>query len=408
MKNFVRSNRDRFAVTLMLLAVTFGLVACGGGGGGGATTPVTPPFTCTLPQVLNGAGTACVTPVVTCTAPQVLNGDGTACVTPVPVTFTVTCPNGASQMAATQAQAEAACPLPTMLSIAPTNLSITTSPIGFPGIIVATDSVLDPASLVTGNVTLKVGSLTNITGTVSATDTKGFKFTPTGTLNYGQVYDFVANVKDTLGRILAVRSSFSTALISCTAPQVANSAGNACVNPTCTLPQVWNGTACAVPVTPTCTAPALWNASVNACIYPVGVQKVGPATELPASITKVTDAAFLAATITGEVLLIDIGAKATNAPVVTDRTRDIVFAVYRWSGYYVEKPLFKDTLRSIDGYNGMIESALAGTSITDRFQGSVDGIFVRAQPGNKCYLVVWDTLSVGFGPVLSSACPVWN
>ena len=124
--------------------------------------------------------------------------------------------------------------------------------------------------------------------------------------------------------------------------------------------------------------------------------------------TLVTDSAFLSATVTGEVLLIDTGAKATNASVVADRTRDIVFAVYRYTGYYVEKPLFKDTLHSVGGNDGMIALALVTTGVIDRFQGTADGLLVRSQPGNVCYIAIWETLSVGFGFVPSSTCPVWN
>lgn len=174
---------------LMVTGLTVAaLAACGGGGGGGANTPT-------------------------------------------PTTATVTCPSGTSKTAATADQANALCPAPKLVSVAPTDAVTNVSPDSFAGVTVVTDSTLDPASLTTANVTLKVGSTTSILGTVAATDGKGFKWTPTAKLAYGQKYDFSATVKDTLGKSLAVAGSFTTATITCTAPQVPDSTGTTCAAP---------------------------------------------------------------------------------------------------------------------------------------------------------------------------------
>ena len=194
------------------LALVLGLVACGGGGGGGGGT--TPPTT---------------------------------------YTSNITCPNGTaktgtstvSQSAALDS-ATAQCASPTLVSVTPSNNATGVAPDSFATLAVATDSTLDPSSLTATNVTLKAGT-TSVAGTLSADGTKGFKFTPSAKLLYSQVYNFVASVKDTLGKSLAVSSSFTTASVSCTAPLVPDSAGTSCVPPICTAPAVWNGTACAVP-----------------------------------------------------------------------------------------------------------------------------------------------------------------
>jgi hypothetical protein len=146
-----------------------------------------------------------------------------------PSSVTVTCPNGTSKTATTQALAEAACALPAAVSITPAHGDSTVSPDTFTGITLATDSTLDPASLTPANVTLKIGSLTTIAGSVAASGAKGVQFVPAAKLQYGQAYDFAASVKDTLGRMLSISSSFTTAALTCTLPQVLFN--GACVTP---------------------------------------------------------------------------------------------------------------------------------------------------------------------------------
>ena len=146
----------------MILLGSLGLAACSGGGGNSGGTP--PP-----------------------TGP-----------------VTVTCPNGTQQTAATTDAASAACPAPKLVSVTPADGASTVSPDSFAGVTVVTDSTLNAASLTTTNVTLKIGSTTNIAGTVAATNGKGFKWTPTAKLSYAQKYDFSATVKDALGKTLTV------------------------------------------------------------------------------------------------------------------------------------------------------------------------------------------------------------
>jgi hypothetical protein len=194
---------NKFA-TIATLALALGLTACGGGGGGGGgSTP-----------------------------------------TPTPTTVTVTCPNGSQQTAATTAAANAACPAPKLVSVAPTDAATNVSPDSFVGVTVVTDSMLDPTSLTTANITLKVGSTTAIAGTVAATDGKGFKWAPTTKLNYAQKYDFAATVKDSLGKSLSLTGSFTTAVVTCPSSQRLSMDGQSCVsppvcNPPNTLSDTW-------------------------------------------------------------------------------------------------------------------------------------------------------------------------
>ena len=111
-----------------------------------------------------------------------------------------------------------------------------------------TDSTLDASSINSINVTLKSG-LNSVTGSVSSVGTKAFRFTPSGNLNYGQAYAFTAEVKDSLGRVISVSSTFTMASVSCALPQVPNNAGTACEVPvTITCPNGSSQTA-AIPKT---------------------------------------------------------------------------------------------------------------------------------------------------------------
>lgn len=160
--------------------------------------------------------------------------------------------------------------------------------------------------------------------------------------------------------------------------------------------------------------PTLANAQEK--ITPQGVQKVVPSNELPMTCLKVTDSCFLAAVLTGQVLLIDTGVKMTNAPIATDRNRDLVYAVYRTkiglvngaTEWYVMKVLFKDTLQTPGGFDGVIQSALVADTVIDRIQGTSNGVQLRFQPNNVCALSIWDVTNLGFQNFPSTACPSWN
>ena len=157
----------------------------------------------------------------------------------------------------------------------------------------------------------------------------------------------------------------------------------------------------------------------KAKIVPMGVQVKVPATELPASVTKTTDAGFLSGVLNGTVMLIDTGMKMTGWTVVADRTRDLVFAIYRQNGNYYIKVLFKDNLNATfanvdSGYDRVIV-ALSGFTF-DRGQGAVDGLLVRSFSPSRnqdvCSLFYWvdptSGFSAGFGAKESTACPAWN
>lgn len=151
---------------------------------------------------------------------------------PANTSFTVTCPNGSSRTATTQAIAEAACPAPALTFVSPANGDNTVSPTTFTDITVTTDSTLDAAQLTTANITLAqqgIPCCAPVAGSVSAVGSKGFKFTPSTTLTYGSTYNFAANVKDSLGKTLNINSTFTTAGLSCTPPLVSN--GTSCVTP---------------------------------------------------------------------------------------------------------------------------------------------------------------------------------
>ena len=143
-----------------------------------------------------------------------------------PTSVTVTCPNGASKIAATLSEANALCAAPLLLTISPANGAIAVS-VDTASIEVTTDSTLDLSSLTATNITLKAGTI-DVVGTVSAIGTKAFKFSVADKLNYAQPYTFTATVKDKLGKPLAVNGIFTTASVSCVSPQVPNSTGNAC------------------------------------------------------------------------------------------------------------------------------------------------------------------------------------
>ncbi len=154
-----------------------------------------------------------------------------------------------------------------------------------------------------------------------------------------------------------------------------------------------------------CTLPTYVSPSGNACITPMGsqYQKAAPANELAASVAKVTDAAFLQATASGDVLLMETGNTATVSQVVADRTRTLVYAVYRQNGGYYIKPLFKDTLTS-PLYEDRLPYGVLTGFMFDRVQGDVAGLLFRQIPSLRCYLSYTDEVNRGFGNKESSLC----
>jgi hypothetical protein len=150
-------------------------------------------------------------------------------------------------------------------------------------------------------------------------------------------------------------------------------------------------------------------ASARAMIVPQGVQKSIMSTQLAPSITLVTDAGFLQGVVNGDVLLIDVGIRMTNVPVLSERVRDLIYAVYRQNGNYYIKPLFKDDLTSATIDNSLV-AALSGDT-HDRYMGTANGLLIRGwNPSlnqNDCFLSVWQAVNMGFGSGFSNLCPIW-
>ena len=257
-----RKARMSFSI-LASIALVAGLVACGGGGGGGTTT-----------------------------------------VTPAMYTANVTCPNDAAKTGTSTVSqssaldvATAQCPVGVVLAVTPSDKSMVSPPTA---IATTTDSTLDQSSLTTANVTLKAGQ-TAIAGTVTANGTKGFTFTPSAKLAFGQPYTFAASLKDGLGKALSVATTFTTSSVSCIAPKVPATDGQSCVDP----------------VVVACQTPQVWTASLNACAYPIGVKVTGT-NKLPAGCLDVHDQCWRDSVANGTVKWILTPAVATgvdNRPV---------------------------------------------------------------------------------------------
>lgn len=340
MNKFMWNVRTSLASVFAVLAAST-LVACNGGGGGGVTITT-------------------------------------------PTTVTVTCPNGTASTAATTDLANAACPAPKVLSVLPAGGDIAVSPDTFTGVIVVTDSKLDPSSLTTVNVTLKAGGTSPVTGTVYATEdtslpvvttapSKVFRFAPSTKLNYGQSYTFTATVRDTLGKELAMSSMFTTAVISCTPPQVPDSTGSACVTP--------------------------WWPPTN--ITPMNV-KVSGANQLPAGCNAWADQCWKDAVTNGTVKLV-----ATSATMAGSNSRSVVFAYFRNT----------TELFGVTGLGNVLpvyadDGSLVGQDISggvaqeiDWVYGNANGAIAHIKVAGTCVQYSWDAVA----KIWSSApatCPV--
>ena len=258
-----------------------------------------------------------------------------------PTTVTVTCPNGSSQTAATADLANAQCAAAVMLSILPLNGTTAVHVDTFVSVDVTTDSTLDASSITTANVTLKAG-LNAIAGTASAVGTKAFKFTPSGKLNYGQVYTFSASVKDSLGRILLVNSTFTTASISCVPPQIPNNAGDACIAPiTITCPNGSSQTAATADLAKAqCAAPLMLSISPANGATAVSVDTFN-------GVNVVTDSTLDASSITTANITLKAGANAvvgSASPVGTFGLKFLPTAKLNYGQAYTFTAAVKDSL----------------------------------------------------------------
>ena len=323
-----------FAVLLVALFVT----ACGGGGGGGT-------------------------------------------VTPPPTTVTVTCPDDSKQTAATLDLATAACPGidATKVTFAPANNATGVSPdtIATSGIVIATSSTLATPAL--ADFSLKAGTTAvPVTVTMSAGN-KGFKAIPSTKLLYAQVYSGIVNLTDTLGKKLSLPFSFTTASVQCVAPQVPNSAGDACVTPS------------------PCTAPAVWTASLNTCLKPIGSQAIGM-NQLPASALLIGDTGWNKAVTDGVQKFLDSGMLLTGY-----NTRPIVFAFYKApSGTSCVTPIYKDDGSAVD--NNKAVGNACNTVDADWAVGTLSGVVRHFPSLGMCYEISWNQATQRFQD-LQVTCP---
>lgn len=147
-------------------------------------------------------------------------GGGTAVTSPsASRTETVVCPSGESKtgIGATQSAAldaaTALCPAPTLVSISPANGDTSASPdtVATTGMVVTTSSNLQTPSA-SADLSLKTGT-TVVPVTVTAASPRVLKIVPTAKLLYGQVYTYVFNLKDGLGKPLVVSGSFTTSAL---------------------------------------------------------------------------------------------------------------------------------------------------------------------------------------------------
>ena len=323
------------------------------------------------------------------------SGGGDGGVTPpTPTTVTVTCPNGVDKTAATDTAAKALCDMPKVLTILPGDGSTSAPPDGFAGVIVATDSVLDPSTLTSANVMLKVGNLTVIPGVVSATNTKGFAFVPSAKLAYGQQYSFsFSGVKDALGHALdKVGSVFTTSAVSCTAPQVPATDGQSCVAPvvsTCTGSAMANSLGSCI--SPPQATGFTFNTVIKAWVADVGVLVSG-FRALPATCVTIGDQCWEESVANGLIQFANSGVVMTG-----QNTRPIVFAFYTVNGtfngqnvlYYLTTPIFADVVGKSTGLNQNVENGgVSGVTGFD-VKGSINGLKLRASDG--CWEKVYNT-----------------
>ena len=244
---------------------------------------------------------------------------------------------------------------------------------------VSTDSTLDVSTITNSNVTLKAGT-TAITGTVSAVSTKGFKFVPASKLTYGQAFSFSATVKDTLGKPLTVTSTFTTMVVTCVAPAMANSLG------VCMSPPAASG--------------YTWNTVLRAWVADIGTLVVGT-NQLPAACVLVGDACWNQSIANGTIKLVNTGMLITGV-----NTRPLVFAYYQagagsaFPGSYMTTPVYADAIGDTplspnNTGNGGV------TEVVSSAKGSASGLKFAAPSG------CWEKVVMfSFFKTNSFTCPI--
>ncbi len=353
---FMSKTRNRFAIASLLTGLTLTLIACGGGGGG--------------------------------------------TVTPTSVTKTITCPNGTSKSgtgATDQAALDAAmgqCAAAIVLSVTPAD-KLTVSP---PSVIATTtDSLLDQTSVTAANVSLKAGTVT-VPGTVAIdSSTKGFTFTPSAKLLFGQAYSFAASLKDSLGKAFAVSTTFTTSAVSCTTPQVPAPDGQSCVTPVaCMPPSMLNSSYICMP--PPAPTGYTWNVANKVWVADIGTLVTGLNT-LPAECVTIGDACWKVSSANGTIKYFGTG--------LTVDGRKFIFAGYiiggtlPGAGSFAMKTIYFDTEAATPGLSKGVNVAYNTSGIVNA-KGSVDGVKYTT-PTNGC----WEFFYTGSGTNTRSAtCPI--
>lgn len=200
---------------------------------------------------------------------------------------------------------------------------------------------------------------------------KSFKVKIPVKQNYSQTLYFKASLSDSLGRQFMVIANFTTGI---------------------------------------CPSNSTVSISGDACIYQKGVILSMP-DNLPATMSITTDAAFRAATVSGQAYLVETDIMASNSAFVVDQVRPIVMAVYRLNNKTITKPLFRDTLTDVQSHNNVLTLGMTN-SVFDKFMGAPNGLIMRGQPGNKCWIAAWYGNTPGYTPGFYfddySACPDWT
>lgn len=303
--------------TLVALVALTGLAGCGGGGGSSGGTSST-----------------------------------------APTSVTTTCPDGTSSTAATLAAANAACPA-TTLTVSPADGSSSASPDAFAGVVVMGSGSLDTGSITPVDVTLQSGSTAVPSSLSIAKDGKSFVLAPSSKLNYGQQYAFAATVNDTLGRTITATSTFTTASVQCTAPQVPSTDGQSCEAP------------CASPT----TRLALTGIG-DVCVYPMGA-KVSVANQLPAGCNSASQSCWDAAVANGTVKLVATTAVGANKRPIIFAYFQNTTAIFGGTGLWNKIPLYAD-----DG--SLVGPDIAGGSaqMIDWVDGTATGIISHVPPSS--------------------------
>lgn len=288
---------------------------------------------------------------------------------PPVTTFSAVCPSGESVTAALEADLLSKCP-----AVAGTVSAVNgVSPDALlaDGFTVTTNGSMQVPNV--ANVTLRLGDANGVVVpiTLGTFTPKSFKVTVPAKQNYSQQLYFKAILNDSLGRVFTVETTFTTGI---------------------------------------CPSNSTVSLTGDACIYQKGVILSVPA-NLPISMAFATDAAFRRATVDGLAYLVETDIKAYNSTFVVDQNRSIVMAVYRQNDKTIVKPLFRDTLTDVQSHNNALSVGMTN-SVFDKFMGASNGLIMRGQPGNKCWISAWYGNTPGYSPGFYfddyTTCPDWT